>query len=43
MQVIEFVGMTLGMLILVAPELTAGGAAAHIRLVFAGSFCSTWP
>jgi hypothetical protein len=28
--------MTLGMLILVAPELTAGGAAAHVWLVFAG-------
>jgi predicted MFS family arabinose efflux permease len=36
MQVIGFVGMTLGMLILVAPELTAGGAAAHVWLVFAG-------
>ena len=36
MQVIGFVGMTLGMLILVVPELTAGGAAAHIWLVFAG-------
>jgi predicted MFS family arabinose efflux permease len=36
MQVIGFVGMTLGMLILVAPELAAGGAAAHLWLVFAG-------
>src|SRR5262245_26883613 len=35
MQVIGFVGMTIGMLILVAPEL-AGGAAAHVWLVFAG-------
>ena len=30
MQVIGFVGMTLAMLILVAPELAAGGAAAHV-------------
>jgi len=36
MQVIGFVGMTLGMLILVAPELAADGAAAHVWLVFAG-------
>ena len=36
MQVIGFVGMTLGMLILVAPEVAAGGAAAHVWLVFAG-------
>jgi predicted MFS family arabinose efflux permease len=36
MQVIGFVGMTLGMLILVTPELSAGGAAAHVWLVFAG-------
>jgi heme/copper-type cytochrome/quinol oxidase subunit 1 len=36
MQVIGFVGMALGMLILVAPELAAGGAAAHLWLVFAG-------
>jgi len=36
MQVIGFVGMTLGMLILVAPELAAGGATAHVWLVFAG-------
>jgi MFS family permease len=36
MQVIGFVGMTLGMLILVVPELAAGGAAAHVWLVFAG-------
>jgi MFS transporter, putative metabolite transport protein len=36
MQVIGFVGTTLGMLILVAPELSAGGAAAHVWLVFAG-------
>jgi len=36
MQVIGFVGMTLGMLILVAPELAPGGAAAHVWLVFAG-------
>jgi MFS transporter, putative metabolite transport protein len=36
MQVIGFVGMTLGMLILVAPELAAGGAAAHVWLVFVG-------
>jgi MFS transporter, putative metabolite transport protein len=36
MQVIGFAGMTLGMLILVAPELAAGGAAAHVWLVFAG-------
>src|SRR5215467_8289727 len=30
MQVIGFVGMTIGMLILVAPELATGGAAAHV-------------
>ena len=36
MQVIGFVGMTIGMLILVAPELAAGGAAAHVWLVFVG-------
>ena len=36
MQVIGFVGMTLGMLILVSAELSGGGAAAHIWLVFAG-------
>jgi MFS family permease len=36
MQVIGFVGMTGGMLILVAPELATGGAAAHVWLVFAG-------
>jgi hypothetical protein len=36
MQVIGFVGMTLGMLILVVPELAAGSAAAHVWLVFAG-------
>src|SRR5215467_13248714 len=36
MQVIGFVGMTIGMLILVAPELATGGAAAHVWLVFAG-------
>jgi MFS transporter, putative metabolite transport protein len=36
MQVIGFVGMTLGMVILVAPELAAGGTAAHVSLVFAG-------
>jgi putative MFS transporter len=36
MQVIGFAGMTLGMLILVAPELAADGAAAHVWLVFAG-------
>src|SRR5215471_17433117 len=36
MQVIGFVGMTLGMLILVSAELGGGGAAAHVWLVFAG-------
>jgi predicted MFS family arabinose efflux permease len=36
MQVIGFVGMTLGMLILVSAELAGGGAAAHVWLVFAG-------
>jgi MFS family permease len=36
MQVIGFVGMTLGMLILVSAQLAGGGAAAHIWLVFAG-------
>jgi hypothetical protein len=36
MQIIGFVGMTIGMLILLAPELTAGGAAAHVSLVFLG-------
>ena len=36
MQVIGFVGMTIGMLILLVPELTGGGAAAHVWLVFAG-------
>jgi putative MFS transporter len=36
MQVIGFVGMTFGMLILVSAELAGGGAAAHVWLVFAG-------
>src|SRR5215813_4936161 len=36
MQVIGFVGMTLGMLILASAELGGGGAAAHVWLVFAG-------
>jgi MFS family permease len=36
MQVIGFVGMTLGMLILVSAQLAGGGAAAHVWLVFAG-------
>jgi MFS transporter, putative metabolite transport protein len=36
MQVVGFVGMTIGMLILLAPQLTAGGAAAHVALVFVG-------
>ncbi len=36
MQVIGFVGMTLGMLILAAAVLAGGGAAAHIPIVFAG-------
>jgi hypothetical protein len=36
MQIVGFVGMTVGMLILLAPELTAGGAAAHVSLVFIG-------
>ena len=36
MQIIGFVGMTLGMLILVSAELAGGGAAAHVWLVFAG-------
>lgn len=36
MQIVGFVGMTIGMLILLAPELTAGGAAAHVSLVFVG-------
>jgi nitrate/nitrite transporter NarK len=36
MQVIGFVGMTLGMLILLIPVLASGSAAAHIWLVFAG-------
>jgi len=43
MQVIGFVGMTLGMLILVSAELAGGGAAAHYGLCSPGSFCSTWP
>jgi len=36
MQVIGFVGMTLGMLILASAQLAGGGAAAHVWLVFAG-------
>jgi len=36
MQVVGFVGMTLGMLILTAAVLAGGGAAAHIPIVFAG-------
>jgi MFS transporter, putative metabolite transport protein len=36
MQVAGFIGMTVGMLILLLPELTAGGAAGHVPLVFAG-------
>jgi MFS family permease len=36
MQVAGFVGMTIGMLILLTPELTAGGAAAHVSVVFIG-------
>jgi len=36
MQVVGFVGMTIGMLILLTPQLTAGGAAAHVALVFVG-------
>lgn len=36
MQIAGFIGMTIGMLILLLPELTAGGAAAHVPLVFAG-------
>jgi MFS family permease len=36
MQVIGFVGMTIGMLILLLSVLTSGGAAAHVWLMFAG-------
>ena len=36
MQVAGFVGMTLGMLILLFAVLATGGAAAHVALVFAG-------
>lgn len=36
MQIAGFIGMTIGMLILLLPELTAGGAVAHVPLVFAG-------
>ena len=36
MQVVGFVGMTLGMLILTAAVLAGGGATAHIPIVFAG-------
>jgi MFS transporter, putative metabolite transport protein len=36
MQVAGFIGMTAGMLILLRSELAAGGAAAHVPLVFAG-------
>jgi MFS transporter, putative metabolite transport protein len=36
MQVVGFVGMTIGMLILLTPQLVAGGAAAHVSIVFIG-------
>ena len=36
MQVAGFVGMTIGMLILLTPQLAAGGAAAHVPIVFIG-------
>jgi len=36
MQVVGFVGMTIGMLILLVPQLAGGGAAAHVALVFVG-------
>jgi len=36
MQVLGFVGMTLGMLMLFAASITGGGAASHVPLVFAG-------
>jgi MFS transporter, putative metabolite transport protein len=36
MQVAGFVGMTIGMLILLTPQFTAGGAAAHVPIVFIG-------
>jgi len=36
MQIRGFAGMTIGMLVLLVPQLTAGGAAAHIPLVFVG-------
>jgi MFS transporter, putative metabolite transport protein len=36
MQIAGFVGMTIGMLILLTPQFAAGGAAAHVPIVFAG-------
>lgn len=36
MQVVGFAGMTLGMLILLSAVMAAGGAAAHVPVVFAG-------
>lgn len=36
MQVAGFVGMTIGMLILLTPQLTPGGPAAHVSVVFIG-------
>jgi MFS family permease len=36
MQVAGFVGMTIGMLVLLTPQLTTGGAAAHVSIVFIG-------
>jgi MFS transporter, putative metabolite transport protein len=36
MQIAGFVGMTIGMLILLTPQFAAGGAAAHVPIVFVG-------
>ena len=36
MQIVGFAGMTIGMLVLLIPQITVGGAAAHVPLVFAG-------
>jgi MFS transporter, putative metabolite transport protein len=36
MQIAGFVGMTIGMLILLTPHFAAGGAAAHVPIVFIG-------
>jgi MFS transporter, putative metabolite transport protein len=36
MQIAGFVGMTIGMLILLTPQFAVGGAAAHVPIVFVG-------